>query len=153
MSEEKGHSEAWMCERSCYFLCNIVETEQKTAESPSSSRSSLWILGLKKAWLEWSCPAGLQHWSKLHPHKWLSAHITSHEKEQSWVYFIMSGCKNEVQGLMVVSLLMLLFDAFKVQMNQQDSVNSVQTGMCIGDFWTSKRNTIRETWRQDDAFR
>lgn len=64
----------------------------------------------------------------------ISTHITSHEKEQSWVYFIMSGCKNEVQGLMVVSLLMLLFDAFKVQMNQQDSVNSVQTGMCIGDF-------------------
>lgn len=38
---------------------------------------------------------------------------------------------------MVVSLLMLLSDAFKVQMNQQGGVNSVQTGMFIGDFWTS----------------
>lgn len=64
----------------------------------------------------------------------ISTHITSHKKEQSWVYFIMSGCKSEVQGLMVVSLLMLLSDAFKVQMTQQGGVNSVQTGMSIGDF-------------------
>lgn len=62
----------------------------------------------------------------------ISTHITSILPSPQ--YFIMSGCKNEVQGLMVVSLLMLLSDAFKVQMNQQGSVNSVQTGMCIGDF-------------------
>lgn len=51
---------------------------------------------------------------------------------------------------MVVSLLMLLSDAFKVQMTQQGGVNSVQTGMCIGDFWTSKRNTIAKSERHED---
>lgn len=45
---------------------------------------------------------------------------------------------------------MLLSDAFKVQMTQQGGVNSVQTGMSIGDFWTSKQTTTAKSERHED---
>lgn len=129
----------------CAILQRLNKKQQKVLAAPGPHCESL-----DSKRLGWSDPALLDSSidpNCTHTNDYQHSHHLSREGTELGVFY------NGVQGLMVVSLLMLLSDAFKVQMNQQGGVNSVQTGMCIGDFWTSKRNTIRETWRQDDAFR